>query len=92
MLYLEEQASEETAWRYYDAVLGSCRLLSQQPLSGTTFPATAAGLEQLRCFPVRAPFEKYLIFYLPRRDGIEVVRVLHGFRDLDPILASKGEK
>jgi toxin ParE1/3/4 len=28
------------------------------------------------------PFGRYVIFYLPRKRGIEVVRVLHGARDL----------
>lgn len=29
------------------------------------------------------PVGRYVIFYLPRQDGIEVVRVLHGARDID---------
>jgi toxin ParE1/3/4 len=29
---------------------------------------------------------KYLIFYRPLSDGIEVIRVLHGRRDLDALL------
>jgi toxin ParE1/3/4 len=33
----------------------------------------------LRSFPVG----KYLIFYLPISGGLEIVRVLHGMRDLD---------
>ncbi|MGH9438287.1 MAG: type II toxin-antitoxin system RelE/ParE family toxin, partial [Terriglobia bacterium] len=32
-------------------------------------------------FPVK-DFPKYLIFYRPIRDGIEVVRVIHGARDI----------
>ncbi len=31
------------------------------------------------------PFGHYVIFYLPRERGIEVVRVLHGARDLMPL-------
>jgi hypothetical protein len=30
-------------------------------------------------------FGRYVIFYLPRKRGIEVVRVLHGARDLKPL-------
>ena len=33
-------------------------------------------------------FRKYLVFYIPRNDGIEVVRVLHGARDLETLFAS----
>ena len=33
-------------------------------------------------------FRKYLIFYIPRVDGIEIVRVLHGARDLEALFGS----
>ena len=29
------------------------------------------------------PLGKYLIFYLPISNGLEIVRVLHGMRDID---------
>jgi toxin ParE1/3/4 len=29
------------------------------------------------------PFRRYVIFYLPMNDGIDVVRVLHSARDID---------
>ena len=31
-------------------------------------------------------FEKFLIFYRPRPDGIEVVRVLYGMRDIPALM------
>lgn len=31
------------------------------------------------------PFGRYVIFYAPLDDGIDVVRVLHGARDIDGI-------
>jgi toxin ParE1/3/4 len=34
--------------------------------------------------PIRG-FGKYLIFYLPLEDGIEIVRVLHGPRDVQSL-------
>jgi len=54
---------------------GELRLLSRQPRMGRERPEL---LPNLRSFPVG----KYVIFYLPRPRGIEVVRVLHGARDL----------
>jgi len=30
-------------------------------------------------------FPKYLIFYIPIEDGVEIVRVLHGARNLEAI-------
>ena len=87
MLYLEEQAGEETAVRYYDAVLASCRLLAGQPMSGRLFETRVSQMEGLRRFPVSDAFAKYLIFYQPTVTGIDIVRVLHGARDVEVILA-----
>ena len=56
ILYIEEQANEETALRYY-------ALLAQQPFSGKAFFTTVGALAGLRRFPLSAPFEKYLLFY-----------------------------
>ncbi|MGH7989069.1 MAG: type II toxin-antitoxin system RelE/ParE family toxin [Limisphaerales bacterium] len=38
-------------------------------------------LPRLRSFPV----SRYVIFYRPMENGIEVVRVLHGARDFPPL-------
>lgn len=32
------------------------------------------------------PFKSYVVFYFPLPDGIDLVRVLHGARDIDAIL------
>lgn len=39
-------------------------------------------LDNLRSFP----FERYLIFYFPIDDGVDIVRVLHNARDIDTVL------
>ncbi len=31
------------------------------------------------------PFGRYVIFYVPLEDGIDVVRVLHSARDIDAV-------
>jgi toxin ParE1/3/4 len=58
-----------------------CALLSQQPQIGRSrfdlWP-------ELRGFPVG----NYLIFYRPATDGIEVIRVLHGARDIPELFGS----
>jgi toxin ParE1/3/4 len=54
------------------------RKLAQRPLIGRARPELFADLRSL-------PFGRYVIFYLPRKRGIEVVRVLHGSRDLRPL-------
>ncbi|MEX1025024.1 MAG: type II toxin-antitoxin system RelE/ParE family toxin [Planctomycetota bacterium] len=43
-----------------------------------------AALAGLRSFPVKG-FDKHLIFYRSTEHGIEVLRVLHGARDLGTI-------
>ncbi len=35
-------------------------------------------------------FENHFVFYRPHESGIEVVRVLHGARDLESILDGDG--
>jgi plasmid stabilization system protein ParE len=42
--------------------------------------------EGIRVFPV-SRFKKYLVFYRPIEGGIEVLRVLHGARDIQGLLA-----
>jgi len=43
-------------------------------------------LKGLRRIPVKG-FENYLVFYLPHQGGIDVIRVLHGARNIDNIFA-----
>lgn len=42
-------------------------------------------LKDLRSWRIRG-FENWLVFYRPTDDGIEVIRVLHGARDLASLL------
>jgi len=51
------------------------RLLAQQPRIGRRRPEV---YPKVRSFVVG----KYVIFYLPLRNGIDVVRVLHDARDI----------
>jgi toxin ParE1/3/4 len=51
--------------------------LRDNPLAGRARPELA---ENVRSFPVG----NYVIFYRPLQDGIEIVRVLSGYRDLLP--------
>jgi hypothetical protein len=48
-------------------------------------------LGEPRYFPI-VRFRKYLVFYGPRTDGIEVLRVPHGARDLDAVLIDSGDE
>ncbi len=61
--------------RFIDELLGKFQTLGAQPGIGRTRDELA---ESLRSFPVG----NYVIFYRAMQDGIEVVRVLSGFRDI----------
>ncbi|WP_396127361.1 type II toxin-antitoxin system RelE/ParE family toxin [Acidicapsa acidisoli] len=42
-------------------------------------------LRRIRRWPLKG-FENWLIFYQPKHQGIEVVRVIHGSRDIEALL------
>lgn len=52
------------------------QMLMENPLAGRERPDIQ---KDLRSFPVG----RYVVFYLPLADGIEVVRVMHGQQDID---------
>jgi toxin ParE1/3/4 len=58
------------------------RLLASQPMMGRARDELASGVRSF-------PFGRYVIFYVPLDDGIDVVRVLHGSRDIDAIFGSE---
>ena len=64
--------------RFVDELVGNFETLATQPGIGRTRHGLA---ESLRSFPVG----NYVIFYRAMQDGIEVVRVLSGFRDIPSI-------
>jgi toxin ParE1/3/4 len=54
--------------------------LAEQPAMGAPVRVRAPELAELRKWRVRE-FESVLIFYLPRRSGISILRVLHATQD-----------
>jgi toxin ParE1/3/4 len=90
-LDLQEQAeyfrqdSPETAVRFLEAAEQSMDTLLSMPELGSLQEYSPARWRGLRSWPIRG-FENYLIFYFSRDTGIEVVRVLHGARDIPAIL------
>ena len=86
--YLAEQATPAVAERYFAAVDRTCARLAEQPLSGTLYDSGVARLEGMRRVPVSG-FGAYLVFYMSRARGIEVVRVLHGARDIEHLFTAE---
>lgn len=83
--YLEEQGSTETAQRFLDATQSTFETLAMRPKLGALCVFQSPALRCIRRWPVKG-FENWLIFYLPRRDGVEIVHVIHGARDMESLL------
>ena len=80
-IYFAEEGGLALAERNFAAVDATCFQLADHPPIGVLYDAGIPGLEGLRRFPVKG-FKNYLVFYLPRERGIEVIRVFHGSRDI----------
>jgi toxin ParE1/3/4 len=87
--YLATEASLETALRFYDAAAATFGKLAQMPGLGEQWDSPNPRLAGLRVWRIEG-FAKHLIFYRSAEDGIEIVRVLHGARDLDTVLGEEG--
>lgn len=73
--------SEEAAERFLKSAQETFELLRSQPDMGVLSKYRNPLLAGVRMFPVK-DFPKHLIFYRPLQDGIEVLRVIHGARDI----------
>ena len=62
--------------------------LARMPGLGTRYEPDEPLYADLRYFPI-SRFRQYLVFYRPVPGGIEVLRVLHGARDIAGILAEE---
>jgi toxin ParE1/3/4 len=79
--YYVEQGSPEAAVRFLGAADMAFEQLARRPGIGAPRRYRTPQLSGLRMWPIPG-FEKHLVFYRQIEDGIEVVRVLHGARDL----------
>jgi len=77
--------SPDSAGRFLDAVQKSCDLIGEQSGIGSRRYAHPPKLEGLRMWAV-SDFENHLIFYIERPSYIDVLRVLHGSRDIPAAL------
>lgn len=72
--YIAED-NPEAATSFPERIERICALIASSPLIGRRRAELGP---EVRSFPV----DRYLIFYHPVRGGIEVLRVLHGARDI----------
>jgi len=77
----EQSQSRFIALRFLDKIDDRVNLLAENPHAGEARPDLGANV---RGFPVG----NYIIFYRPLDDGIEVLRILHGARDIPRVFRS----
>lgn len=82
------QHSITAAEQFVDAVERACQELLEFPGMGAMARLRAADVRNVRKLSVPG-FANLIIFYRERDDGIEVLRVLHGARDIESILAEE---
>ena len=75
-VYLVENAGMETAERFLVEADGSFQDLAVHPSMGIALTLHRPELAGMRKWQVKG-LEKFLIFYLPRQQGVSIVRVLH---------------
>lgn len=71
----DDSLDQADAW--VDRLTEQFQVLAEQPLMGRLRGELAPRVRSL-------PFGRYVIFYVSLDDGIDVVRVLHSARDIDP--------
>ena len=71
--------------RFIEELWSEFSLLAEYPGVGTIRTGVPRHLRGLRSCPVKG-FRNYLIFYIPGKEGVEIVRVLHGARNIGRII------
>lgn len=79
-VYLAENAGEQIADRFLASVESTFAGLTEYQEMGATLRLRRPELTGLRKWQVK-DFDKFLIFYLPRDDGVSIVRLLHAAQD-----------
>ena len=80
------EAGIRVADRFFAQAKATFSRLAAMPGMGARYQPEEPLYAGLRYFPV-SRFRMYLVFYLPIPEGIEVLRILHGARDIAAILA-----
>lgn len=73
------QDSPHNADRFLDRIQERCLALADFPQMGVKRDELKTGLRS-------QPISHYLIFYFPLEDGVDIVRVLHGSREIESLL------
>jgi toxin ParE1/3/4 len=87
--YFATKAGPELGHRFLLAAHETFGLLAKQPQIGWHPRLKNSLLASLRVFPVSG-FEKMLVLYRPRPHGVEILRVVHGSRNIMALVRREG--
>jgi len=78
--YLQNKVNAKLALRFLDSAETTFQRLAQMPSLGAVCEIEGADQSTIRTWQIKG-FDKYIVFYRELRNGIEVIRVLHGAQD-----------
>ena len=84
------QHNLDAALRFLDAAEVAFELLAGMRELGMLCRFQSPQAAGLRVWPIRG-FENYLVFYRPTDQGIDVIRVIHGARDIESFFSDDAE-
>jgi len=87
--YYASASTPELGRRFLVAAHETFALLASQPNMGWRSRLSHSRLRTLRVFRVNG-FERVLVLYFPLPDGVEILRVVHGSRDVQALLRREG--
>lgn len=87
--YYLGEAGETVAGRFVDSVMSAHQLIAENPEVGSRRIARELSLPALRTVKVRG--FPYLVAYSEIERDVEILRLIHGQRDLSPDLFDLGE-
>jgi toxin ParE1/3/4 len=84
----EEGGSDNLAFRFLDAAEATFEQLAAMPEMGVARRYRDPELEGVRMWRITG-FESHLIFYRPTENGVEIIRVIHGKRDIEDLFGGR---
>ena len=88
-VYLAEEASPAIGYRFLQAAEATFALLASHPEIGWRPNVKKhKGIAALGLFSISG-FDKMLVLYRPALEGVEIVRVVHGSRDLGAVIRAE---
>jgi toxin ParE1/3/4 len=88
--YLSQEASLELGLRFLTAAHETFALLATHPNMGWQARLRHPALKSLRVFRI-AGFERMLVLYQPLPDSVDILRVVHGSRNLQALFRRRDE-